>query len=180
MFGTPPPPQRTQTHHKCGEWERSFLVYLSVYFVSTCPVQRFMLSAFILQKGKKKPLHLHFYYKEIRADHLFLGGGGRGGLANLAGTNYLFSAWTWPENLFSGIPRPEYLFSSATKFWKSKKKSKKQKKQKKKNKKTNQGCKGGCFKNGGQDRIFHVIYLFLKVTGMCMQSVCECMLVKFK
>ena len=46
---------------------------------------------------------------------------GGGGLAK-AGTDYLFSAWARSENWFPRIPRPEYLFSSATNFWKSKKK----------------------------------------------------------
>ena len=36
----------------------------------------FYVVSFYTPKRKKKPLHLHFYYKEIRGDHLFLGGGG--------------------------------------------------------------------------------------------------------
>ena len=41
-----------------------------------------------------------------------------GGLANLVGTDYVFIACARPENLFSGKPRPKYLFLSATKFLK--------------------------------------------------------------
>ena len=41
---------------------------------------------------------------------------GGGGLANLVGTNYLFSSRTRPENSFQGKPRTEYLFSTATNF----------------------------------------------------------------
>ena len=36
----------------------------------------------------------------------------QGGLANLEVTDYLFSAWARPENLFSGKPRPEFFFHS--------------------------------------------------------------------
>ena len=61
-------------------------------------------------------------------DHLILRGGG--GLALLVGTDYLFSSRAWSENLFPGKPRTEYLFSTATNFWKSKKKKKKKKKKK--------------------------------------------------
>ena len=39
-----------------------------------------------------------------------------GGLANLVGTDYLFSSRARPENLFPGKPRTEYLFSTATNF----------------------------------------------------------------
>ena len=42
---------------------------------------------------------------------------GGGGLANLVGTDYLFSSQARPENLFPGKPRTEYLFSTATKFF---------------------------------------------------------------
>ena len=55
-------------------------------------------------------------------------GGGGGGLALLVGTDYLFSSHALPENLFPGKLRTEYLFSTATNFWKSKKKKKKKKK----------------------------------------------------
>ena len=41
--------------------------------------------------------------------------------------DYLFSACSWPENLFSGIPRQKYLFSPATKNFKKQKKKKKTK-----------------------------------------------------
>ena len=54
-------------------------------------------------------------------DHLILRGGG-GGLALLVGTDYLFSSQARPENLFPGKSRTEYLFSTATIFFKSKKK----------------------------------------------------------
>ena len=37
--------------------------------------------------------------------------GGGGGLEFLVGTDYLFSSRAWPENLFPGKPRTEYLFS---------------------------------------------------------------------
>ena len=50
------------------------------------------------------------------------GGGGGGGLANLVGTDYIFSSQAPPENLFPGKSRTEYLFSTATNFLKSKKK----------------------------------------------------------
>ena len=45
--------------------------------------------------------------------------GGGGGAGKFCWDRIFFSAWGRPENLFSGIPRPEYLFSPATKFWKS-------------------------------------------------------------
>ena len=51
-------------------------------------------------------------------DHLIL----RGGLALLVGTGYLFSSRARLENLFPGKLRTEYLFSTATNLWKSKKK----------------------------------------------------------
>ena len=51
---------------------------------------------------------------------------------SLVGTDYLFSWRARPENLFLGKPRTEYLFSTATNFWKSKKKKKKEKEKKKK------------------------------------------------
>ena len=47
------------------------------------------------------------------------------GLALLVGEDYLCSSRARPENLFPGKPRTEYLFSTATNFWKSKKKKKK-------------------------------------------------------
>ena len=54
-------------------------------------------------------------------DHLILyGGGGAGKLANLVGTDYLFSSRARPENLFLGKSRTEYLFLTITIFWKSK------------------------------------------------------------
>ena len=40
------------------------------------------------------------------------------GLANLVGTDYLFSSRVRPENLFPGKPTTEYLFSTATYFLK--------------------------------------------------------------
>ena len=64
---------------------------------------------------------IQFFTWTLGGDHLILKGGG--GLAK-AGTYYLFSAWARPENWFSRIPRPEYLFSSATIFEKAKKKKK--------------------------------------------------------
>ena len=36
---------------------------------------------------------------------------GGGGLEFLVGTDYLFLSRAWPENLFPGKPRTEYLFS---------------------------------------------------------------------
>ena len=58
-------------------------------------------------------------------DHLIRGGGGGGGgLANLVGTDYLFLSEARPENLFPCKPRTEYLFSTATHFWKINKKIK--------------------------------------------------------
>ena len=48
--------------------------------------------------------------------------GGGGGLANLVGTDYLFSSQARPENLFPGKQRTEYLFSIATNFLKKAKK----------------------------------------------------------
>ena len=94
MYGTPPLPH-THTHYKCGEWERSFLVYLSLILF-----QRFiMFSAFILQK-KKNLYNYIFTSRNWGGNQLILTGEGGGGLANLVGTDYLFSAWAWPENLF--------------------------------------------------------------------------------
>ena len=55
---------------------------------------------------------------------------GGGELALLVGTDYLFSSRARPGNLFLGKPRTEYLFSTATNFWKKQKKKKKKKKKK--------------------------------------------------
>ena len=56
------------------------------------------------------------------------------GAINLVGTDYLFSSRAWPENLFPGKPRTEYLFSTATMFRKSKKKKQTNKQRRKKKK----------------------------------------------
>ena len=45
-----------------------------------------------------------------------------GGLANMVGTDYLFSPWVRLENVFPGKPKTEYLFSTATIFFKKAKK----------------------------------------------------------
>ena len=44
---------------------------------------------------------------------------GGGGAGKFCRDRIFFSAWGRPENLFSGILRPEYLLSPAKKFWKS-------------------------------------------------------------
>ena len=67
-------------------------------------------------------IYLFFYYSNWYYEYGLLRGrpfdpeGGGGGLANLVGTDYLFSSRAWPENLFPGKPRTEYLFSTATNF----------------------------------------------------------------
>ena len=71
--------------------------------------------------------------------------GRRGGLAYLVGTDFVFLAWACPENLISGIQRPEYLFSSAIKFWKSNKK-----------KITKGGGFGMMVQKGGRNRLRYV------------------------
>ena len=58
-----------------------------------------------------------------------------GGQTNLVRTDYLISSGARLENLFPGKPMTEYLFSTATNYWKSKKKKKQTNKQKKKKKK---------------------------------------------
>ena len=96
---------------------------------------------------------------------------GGGGLANLVGID-LIIIYFWHELgrkiYFLVLPRLEYLLSSATKFWKSKKK-----KAKKKKKKKTKGGRGGwnVGSEGRQDRIFQVIFffIFLQTTGMCIQ-----------
>ena len=52
----------------------------------------------------------------VRGTTIWFWGGG--GLSLLVGTDYLFSSRARPENLFPGKPRTEYLFSTATNFWK--------------------------------------------------------------
>ena len=42
----------------------------------------------------------------------------RVGLANIVGTDYLFSAWARPGNLFSGIPLARRLIFTPNKIWK--------------------------------------------------------------
>ena len=64
------------------------------------------------------------HYNNLGDDPLILRVGGGGALAHLVGTDYLFSSRDQPENLFPGIQRTEYLFSTATNFWNSKKKKK--------------------------------------------------------
>ena len=75
---------------------------------------------------------------------------GGGGLVNLVGTEYLFTSWARLENLFQGKPRTEYLFSTATNFWKSKKKKKKNKKNKKKKNKKGGGAVVQGYSSGGR------------------------------
>ena len=99
-----------------------------------------------------------------------------GGLANFVGTYYLFSAGARSENLFSGIPRPDYLFSSATKFWKSKIKKKQPPNKKKRHQKTprergggvqNIGSEGSRTRTGFSMGFF---FIFCTLPG----SVCGC------
>ena len=98
-----------------------------------------------------------FLYKGATICILKRGGGGWAG--KFCRDRIFFSAWGRPENLFSGIPRPEYLFSPATKFWKSSPPPKKKKKPRQQ-----QG--GGGDRNvawfrleGWQERIFYMIFI---------------------
>ena len=54
-------------------------------------------------------------------------------MASFVRTDFLFSARAWPENSFTGTPKPEYLASNATKILKAKiiEKSKKKKTERK-------------------------------------------------
>ena len=45
-----------------------------------------------------------------------------GGMANLIGTDYLFSSRARPENLFPGKPSTEYFFSTVQNFYEKAKK----------------------------------------------------------
>ena len=82
---------------------------------------------------------------------------GGGGAGKFCRDRIFFSAWGRPENLFSGILRPEYLFSPATKFWKS------TPPQKKKNTTTTRGVGGrnvALFRlEGWKERIFYMIFI---------------------
>ena len=91
---------------------------------------------------------IQFFTWTLGGDHLILRGLG---LAK-AGTYYLFSAWARPENWFSRTPRPEYLFSSATIFWKSKKKG-------------GGGRVGMLVKRGGRTGFSMFFFYFLQTTS---------------
>ena len=67
-------------------------------------------------------LWIHFIIHNKRTTIWSWGGGGGGGLANLVGTDSLFSSRARPENLFPGKPRTEYLFSTKEVFEKAKRK----------------------------------------------------------
>ena len=62
------------------------------------------------------------FIDKLGDDHLILRGGGRGGAGTFGRTDYLFLSRARPENLFPGKSRTEYLFSTATNFFKKEKK----------------------------------------------------------
>ena len=85
-------------------------------------------------------------------------------MANFIGTDYLFSAWVWPENLFSGIPRLEYLFSRAKIYFK------KQENKKNKIKKKQRWRGSECWfrREAGQ------AFLGVFFSYFCIPPVCAC------
>ena len=81
--------------------------------------EKYSSSRMLIIFTNKNPEHLRFVF-QVRGRPFDSEGRG---LENFVGTDYLVLAWAQPINLFSGIQRPEYLFSSPTKCWKSNKKS---------------------------------------------------------
>ena len=76
------------------------------------------------------------------------------GLANFVGTDFLFSTWSRPENLFPDIPRSEFFFHPQQHFEKQEKK------------------RGGgvcCSRrDSGQDFPCDFLFTFLQTSAMCI------------